>query len=55
MTGWFIQNAYVLLASQSILGATVYFVGAKLLKFESAEYLWQTAQHFLLPKLKCFV
>ena len=52
---WFIQNPYVLLVSQSIFGATVYFVGAKLLKFESTEYLWKIAQQFFLPKLKRFV
>ena len=49
---WLISNVYFLLAAQSVLGAAVYFAGAKLLKFESADYLWRTAQQFLLPKLK---
>jgi O-antigen/teichoic acid export membrane protein len=49
---WVIPNVYFLLASQCVLGATVYFAGAKLLKFESADYLWRTACQHLLSKLK---
>lgn len=46
-----ITNVYYLLASQVILGATVYLTVAKIFKFESSEYLWKTGWQFILPRL----
>lgn len=50
LIGWHIANIYVLFTTQIILGMTIYFVGAKLLKFESGEYLWRTGVQTLFPK-----
>jgi len=50
--GSFISNSYVLLVTQSVFGVIIYFVGAKLLKFESAEYLWRTALQTVMPRVK---
>jgi O-antigen/teichoic acid export membrane protein len=51
---WGITNAYFLLTAQIVLGAVVYCSAAKLLKFESAEYLWQTACQTIMPRVKSF-
>lgn len=51
---WIIPNSYILLMAQVILGVVVYFSGAKLLKFESAEYLWQTAWQTVMSRVKKF-
>jgi len=47
---WVIPNMVALLAAQVVLGATLYFGGAALFKFESAEYLWKTVWQFLPGK-----
>jgi teichuronic acid exporter len=52
---WIISDTYFLLATQVILGAVVYCSGAKLLKFESAEYLWQTVCQTVTPRVKSFL
>lgn len=49
---WSIPNIYFLFAAQIVVGGVFYLGVSKLLRFESAEYLWQTAQQFLLPRLK---
>ncbi len=44
---WLVADSYVLLGVQIVLGATVYFAGAALFKFECAAYLWRTAGQVL--------
>jgi O-antigen/teichoic acid export membrane protein len=52
--GWLIPNTYLQLITQIIFGSSVYFAGAKLLKFESAEYMWRTGCQMLGPQFKRF-
>ncbi len=49
---WIIPNMYFLLVAQVFLGVIVYFTGAKLFRFESAEYLLKTAWQTITPRLK---